>query len=348
MECTQNTFQPATSFAALTDNLITQILSERNSLSDQLIEALTIADRVDKEQFIYDIAILTRLRQFLDEWADMLCTFLGCEDGLPSSIMNQVLEALDMAALFLRNDFTAVRDEIFHPYERAKGQTSVVKERYELYKNRFKQGALFMLESVAIDGRNYSEVYATDEFDVHLSSRQYFKAFHRYQDITLHLQNIATPGRGNWRSTTEAVDLPVTLYNSSQQREISLLQINSSLSLLRNITEYLSSDNELFGTPFQYQELDQVTGLGDECFGSYFVLASEVIKNMQDRNVAMYNDIFANLSNKFFSDSVRELLLPIIQLRKDLEEYYRRYMENELTKLEVISQTILSVGWTLA
>ena len=340
MECKRNTFQPATSFAALTDNLITQILSERNSVSDLLTEALTIADRVDKEHFIYDMTILTRLRQFLDEWGEMLCTFFGCEDLLPSSsIMNQVLEALDVAALFLRNDFTAVRDDIFHPYERAKGQTSVVKERYELYKNRFKQGALFMLESVAIDGRNYSDVYATDEFDVYLSSRQYFKAFHRYQAITHQLENIAIPGRGNRRSTTEAVDLPVTLYNSSQQRETSLLQINSSLSLLRNITEYLSPDSELFGTPFQYQELAQVTGLGDECFGSYFVLASEVIKHMHDRNLAMYYNIFANLSNKFFSDSVRELLRPIIQLRNDLDEYYRRYMENELTKLEVISKT---------
>ena len=223
MECTRNTFQPAALFAALTDNLITQILSERNSLSDQLTEALTIADRVDIEHFIYDMTILTRLHQFLDEWGKMLCTFLGCENHFASSIMNQVLEALDVDALLLRNDFTAVRDEICHPYERTKVQTSIVKEHYELYKNRFKQGALFMLESVAIDDRNYSEVYATDEFDVYLSNRQYFKAFHRYQAITLHLENIATPERGNRRSTTEAVDLPVTLYNSSQQRETSLL-----------------------------------------------------------------------------------------------------------------------------
>ena len=62
---------------------------------------------------------------------------------------------------------------------------------------------------------------------------------------------------------------------------------------------------------------------------------------MQDRNVAMYSDIFANLSNKVFSDSLRELLLPIIQLRNDLEEYNRRYMKNELTKQEVMSQTAM-------
>ena len=62
---------------------------------------------------------------------------------------------------------------------------------------------------------------------------------------------------------------------------------------------------------------------------------------MQDRNVAMYSDIFANLSNKVFSDSLRELLLPIMQLRNDLEEYNRRYMKNELTKQEVMSQTAM-------
>ena len=302
--------------------------------------ANAVASRVDENTFLGDMALLQNLTQALEDRGALMCSLLSCDNSLGTSVMMQVQQALEIFNTFLQSDFVAVHKDIFNPYKRAISQTSVVKERYDVYRTDFKERAMFILESVATDSKNFTDFYEEDLFDVHLASRQYFKAFHRYRDITLLIENIAVTESEFLPYITRKVELPVTLYNGSEEREAYLEHMNTSLNLLRNITDYMSPGSKLYGTPFRYDELTQVTEIDDDYFGSYFACAHQECENMLVRNIDHYFDMFANLSDKFFTSSVRELVAPITQLSDDIELYSNRFMDNRLSKLQVMYLTI--------
>ena len=336
MECNRNTFEPSVSFAALTDNLIIQILSQsKGVLSDKYIDALNVAVRVDADDFIGVLGRLENISDVLQQRVALICKLQGCHGEGGSSTTNQVLQALQTFNEFVNADLVAVHKDLFSPYIIATKQSYVAKDRYISSRKRFKERAMYILESVAMEMGNVTSVYEEDDFDVYLTSLQYLRAFRRYKDLLLNLESLSKGGLWNSSDETAKVELPLTLFNSSDERHSCLEQLNRVLSILENITQYLSPDSNFYSSEFHYEDLARVTEIDNACFGSYFINADEQIKKMQTRIDGQNSTISADLSNTLFNDGVREVVMSVIQVLHDVKEYANRYRLGTVSMFQV-------------
>ena len=335
VECTRNIYRPSISFAALTDNLIIQILNNGPNPYEKLRNALDVADHIDTDSYANDMNLLRELNNALADKKKQLCQLLGCENRQTVPALDIVFESLTILHNFLSIDFEAILRDLYLPFHISLRQIHFTKQRYESFKHRFLEVGSYALEYSVLHDVSFQDVLKNDPYDFQLSLLQYQHAFQLYIDSIQNMEKMSSGGQTD-------VELPHSLYRSTEERQQCFDRVDSSLDSIRRLGNQTLTMNGTGKHTFDYDVISRITQMDDICFGDYIVCVRKAIDRMRERNISSYTKNFDLLAQRFYSISVEEITSTITQLSRDIEEYIARYSEKAITKLQVcISQSLL-------
>ena len=334
VECTRNIYHPSISFAALTDNLMIQIVNNGPNPYEKLRNALDVADHIDTDSYVNDMAILKQLSDALADKEKQLCKLLGCENRQTVPTLDIIFESLMILHNFLRIDFEAILQDIYLPFHIASRQIHFMKQSYESFRHRFLGVASYTLQYSVLHDMSFQDALVNNHYDFYSSLQQYYHAFQIYMDTIQNMERMSSGGPTD-------VELPRSLYRSTEERHHCFDRISFSLDSIRKLSNQTLTVNGSNEHIFAYEDMSRITEVDDICFGDYIVHVKQTIENMRAKNVSRYSANFDILKQKFYSISVHEITGTITQLRRDIEEYITTYSRKDISKLQVCISEML-------
>ena len=334
VECTRNIYRPSISFAALTDNLMIQIVNNGPNPYEKLRNALDVADHIDTDTYVNDMAILRELNNALADKKNQLCQLLGCENRQTVPTLDIVFESLTILHNFLRIDFEAILQDIYLPFLIVSRQIHLSKQRYESFRQSFLGVASYTLEYSVLHDMRFQHVLADNHYDFYSSLQQYYHAFQMYMDMIQNMERMASGGQAG-------VEVPLSLYRSTEERQYCFDHISSSLDSIRKLNNETLTVNGSNEHTFVYEDMLRITEVDDICFGDYIVHVQQTIDNMRAKNISRYSENFDSLAQRFYSISVHEITDTITQLCRNIEECIVRYSRKDISKLQVCISELL-------
>ena len=286
-----------------------------------------MADHIDLDSFARDMDLFRSLSEALIAKETMACQLLGCGNEKAVPTLSVIFEALDILTIMLRKDFEAIFHDIHLPFHLYTSQIDLTKQSYEQFRNRFLQLVSYTLRYSSIHNMSFHDALRENHYDVNLSLQQFYHAFHLYVDMVTTQEQMTSIGSLN-------VYLPLSLYRNATERQRCFDRINHSLDNINKLNNKTLLVNGSSDTAFGYEDILQITEVEDICFGDYFAHAQQAVGEMRARNISQYSDKFKNMA-KSFNISVRTLTAPVIQLRRDIEEFLSRYTQKTISKFQV-------------